>query len=262
MRRERWFYDRLALLGPSAVKTSQRSPGAFAEHASACQRVEQRFAVEAERLTFDTYLHAVRPLRGAIETLERRSGNGGARSARPRLAGSAGGRRTHATAPAWPGGRDRRLRPLPHRRGADGLRRAVPCEHSSRERAGRGRSPRSETATCAGCWSRLPGTPAADRGSATSSPAATAPGRPRRRACLALPATPQPTLATDGCSRQARSEDRRCLRPRACRLRLGDRDRATAQDRLSEEVRAADAPNHTENPRWDYAAPGPGDRRC
>jgi hypothetical protein len=56
--------------------------------------------------------------------------------------------------------------------------------------------------------------------------------RDRRRARLALPATPLPTLATDGRPRQTAAEDRRRLRPRARRLRLGDRHRPTTPHHL------------------------------
>ena len=52
------------------------------------------------------------------------------------------------------------------------------------------------------------------------------------RARLALPAAPLPALATDGRTRQTAPEDRRRLRPRARRLRLGDRDRPTTQESL------------------------------
>jgi hypothetical protein len=48
------------------------------------------------------------------------------------------------------------------------------------------------------------------------------------RARLAVPAAPLLPLAADGRPRQATAEDRRRLRPRARRLRLGDCDRAAA----------------------------------
>src|SRR6516165_1250516 len=54
-----------------------------------------------------------------------------------------------------------------------------------------------------------------------------------RRACLALPTAPLPALAANGRARQAAPEDRRCLRARAGRLRLGDRDRATTPNHLT-----------------------------
>src|SRR5207247_3044982 len=55
----------------------------------------------------------------------------------------------------------------------------------------------------------------------------------RRRARLALPAAPLPTLAADGRPRQTAAEDRRRLRARARRLRLGDRHRATTPEHLT-----------------------------
>jgi transposase len=61
------------------------------------------------------------------------------------------------------------------------------------------------------------------------------------------------------------TEDRRRLRPRTRRLRLGDRNRATTSHHLNEHrptrPRAADASDHTENPRKLYAAPAAGDPR-
>ena len=60
-------------------------------------------------------------------------------------------------------------------------------------------------------------------------PAATAARTRRDRARLALPAAPPPALAADGRPRQAAPEDRRRLRPRARRFRLGDRHRPTTQ---------------------------------
>src|SRR5207237_1148608 len=56
--------------------------------------------------------------------------------------------------------------------------------------------------------------------------------RARHRARLALPAAALPALAADGRPRQTPPEDRRRLRSRARRLRLGDRDRATTTEHL------------------------------
>src|SRR5439155_24377124 len=75
-------------------------------------------------------------------------------------------------------------------------------------------------------------TPAAD-GRLPARPPPTRPGRRRARTRLALPATPPPTLAADGRPRQTAAEDRRRLRARARRLRLGDRDRATTPQHLT-----------------------------
>src|SRR5262249_60823702 len=58
------------------------------------------------------------------------------------------------------------------------------------------------------------------------------PGPRRPRARLALPNAAPPTPAADGRARQAAAEDRRRLRPRAHRLRLGDGDQATTQESL------------------------------
>src|SRR6266498_5986996 len=95
-------------------------------------------------------------------------------------------------------------------------------------------------------------------------PPPTRPRRGRGRARLPLPAAPLPALAADGRPRQTAAEDRCRLRPRTRRLRLGDRDRATTPQQLSpgaSRPRAADASDHTENPRRLYAAPPAGDPR-
>jgi Transposase len=74
-------------------------------------------------------------------------------------------------------------------------------------------------------------TPAPDRRLRARAPPAR-PGRSHPRARLALPAAAASPLAEDGRPRQALAKDRRRVRPRTRRLRLGDRDRATADKRL------------------------------
>jgi transposase len=74
-----------------------------------------------------------------------------------------------------------------------------------------------------------------------------------------------PALATDGRPRQTAAEDRRRLRARARRLRLG-RSRpnihcGATDPQPAPRPRAADASDHTENPRNIYAAPPAGDPR-
>ena len=121
--------------------------------------------------------------------------------------------------------------------------------------AGRARSPRSVTRTCAACSSSRPGTRADARRSATSSPAASAARTPSSSSAPGAASSASTRAGSGWPPAASLPEDRRRLRPRARRLRLGDRDRATAQERLSDEVRAADAPDHTEDPRSLYAAP-------
>src|SRR3954467_9029367 len=83
------------------------------------------------------------------------------------------------------------------------------------------------------------------------------PKRPPPRRPLQPP--PPPPRARGARPRQAAPKDRRRLRPRAGRLRLGDRHRAAAPRRgLSDESlrqEQRNAPDHTEDPRFFYAAP-------
>jgi hypothetical protein len=130
--------------------------------------------------------------------------------------------------------RDRRLQPLPHGAGVHGLRRLVPAEHSSGERRRQGLITKVGNAhvrrlLVEPAWhARRP-----DRRLRARPPPAR-PGRAHPRARLALPAAAAWPLAEDGRPRQALAKDRRRLRPRTRRLRLGDRDRATAHKRLSQ----------------------------
>lgn len=65
----------------------------------------------------------------------------------------------------------------------------------------------------------------------------TSPPRPRpagSRARVALPATPPPSLAEDGRSRQAEPEDRRCMRARARWVRVGNRYRPTHENQVND----------------------------
>ena len=228
-------------------------------------QVAVRAALRVRRrssITFDTYLHAVDLVDARIEQLERAIRETAeqepwrelvaqaALPARHRHADRARARRPRsATSAASSDGR-----------GVHGLRRARALASTPpASSAGRARSPRSATATSAGCWSRRPGT-RARRPTVGYELARRQRGQDaaRDRARLALPAAPLPALAADGRPRQATPEDRRRLRARARRLRLGDRDRATTPhraDRPASRPRAADASDHTENPRSLYAAP-------
>ena len=110
----------------------------------------------------------------------------------------------------------------------------VPSERSSRRAAPAGidhqgrQQPRPSAPGRVG----LARAPTAD-GRLRARPPPARPGRRRDRARLALPATAVPALAADGRPRQTPAEDRRRLRPRARRLRLGDRERATTPNHLT-----------------------------
>jgi len=128
-------------------------------------------------------------------------------------------RRRHADR-ARDRGRDRRLQPLRIGRGVHRLRRARAPEHSSGERRSQG----SITKVCNAHVRRLlveAARHARRRPTVGYELARRQRGQEARRACLALPTAPLPTLAADGRPRQAVAEDRRRLRPRARRLRLG-----------------------------------------
>jgi transposase len=109
----------------------------------------------------------------------------------------------------------------------------VPSEHSSGESPSARVDHQGRQRTCASPAGRvrLARTPTAE-GRLRARPPPPRPGRDRDRAVLALPAAPLHPLAADGRARQAAPEDRRRLRPRARRLRLGDRDRPTTQNCL------------------------------
>ena len=228
---------------------------------------EQRFEHAAEQITFDTYRHAVDLVDARIGKLERAI------------------RETAEQGP-W---RElvARLRCL---RGIDTLTALALVAEIGGFTASK--APRSSWRSSAWCprsippasivarfdhqgWQQ-PRAPAAGRGRLACAP--TAEGRLRARpppprtgrrgdrARLALPASAPPALAADGRPRQTTPEDRRRLRPRACRLRLGDRDRAATQEHLTNSqplgLEQRNASNHTENPRRLYAAPAPaGDPR-
>jgi transposase len=144
----------------------------------------------------------------------------------------------------------------------------VPSERSSGEKRRQGSITKGR---------QRPRPPAAGRGRLARPPTSEAqlralapparPGSRRARARLDRPAAPAPPLPADGRTRQAQPEDRRGLRPRARRVRLGDRHRPTAQTRklsrrpTTSRSRAADEPHHKENPQNHHAAPPRGDPR-
>jgi transposase len=224
---------------------------------------EQRFDFPAQQHTFDTYLHTVDLVDRRIEELERSireaAEQGPWRELVARLRCLRGLDTLTALAIAVEIGDFSRFRSAEEFRPSSG---SCPRSTPRASAAARARSPSSATLTCAACSSRPPGTRAVGPRSATSSPAASAVRTP--------PSSSAPGAASSGCtpagsgwppaaSRRRRSSS---LRPGAGRLCLGDRDRATAQERLSGKVRAADAPDHTEDPRSLYAAPAPvGDPR-
>ncbi len=194
---------------------------------------ERRFEFVAEQLTFDTYLHALDLIDARIEALERAiretSEQGPWRELVARLRCLRGIDTLTALALVAEIGDFSRFRSAEELMAFVGLvpgallRRAPPpgLDHQGRQQprapaAGRGRLAR----------------PPPPEGRLRARAPPTRPGSGCRRARLALPATALPALAADGRPRQTTTEDRR-LRPRARRLRLGDRHRATAQERLS-----------------------------
>ena len=96
---------------------------------------EQRFEHAAEQITFGTYLHAVDLVDARVEQLERAiremAEQGPWRKLVSRLRSS---RRRHAHRDGV-GGRDRRLQPLPQRRGVHGVRRSRPVRAQLRPAA-------------------------------------------------------------------------------------------------------------------------------
>ena len=142
----------------------------------------------------------------------------------------------------------------------------VPSERSSGERRRQGSITKAgnvhlRPAPCRGCVERS--APATGRLHARSPPAR--PGRDRDHPRLALPAAALPALAQNERPRQAHPEDRRRLRSRARRLRLGDRLPPTpARGGLNDESLRPEqrsAPHPKEDPGSIYAAPTPvGDR--
>ena len=100
------------------------------------------------------------------------------------------------------------------------------------------------------------------RPSATSSGAATA---ARTRPCSSARGAASSACIAAGSRmarpRQAPPEDRRRLRPRTRRIRLGDRHRPAAEHDLrptTDERGVAGGPSQKENPRFIYAAPARG----
>src|SRR5439155_2841438 len=91
-----------------------------------------------------------------------------------------------------------------------------------------GRQQPRATAAGGGGLARAP----APEGRLRARPPPTRPRRRRDRTRLALPAALVFALAADERPRQTAAEDRRRLRPRARRLRLGDRNRSTTPEHL------------------------------
>ena len=195
---------------------------------------EQRFEFAAQQQTFDTYVHTVDLVDARIEQLERAIRETAEQEPWRELVARLRCLRGIDTLTALAlvaeiGDFD----PLQERRGVDGvrraralralLRRAAPArvDHEGRQQ------PRPPAARRGG----LARTPPAE-GRLRARPPPTRPRRRRDRARLALPAAPLPTLAADGRPRQTAAEDRRRLRARARRLRLGDRHRPTTPHHL------------------------------
>jgi transposase len=135
---------------------------------------EQRFPFPAQQQSFDTYVHALDLVDARIGVLERAIAETAEqeqwRTLVARLRCLRGIDTLTALAIVAEIGDFDRFRRAEEFMAFVGL---VPSERSSGS-AARARSPRSATRTCAGCWSRPPGTRAAGRRSGTSSLAASA----------------------------------------------------------------------------------------
>jgi transposase len=197
---------------------------------------EQRFAFAAQQQTFDTYLHALDLVDHRIEALERSiretAEHGPWRELVARLRCLRGVDTLTGLAIAVEIGDFSRFGSAEEFMALVGL---VPSEHSSGERRSQGSITKVGNAhvrrlLVEAAWHarRRPrvGRELARRQRGQEALVVERAWRCQQR--------PLPTLAADGRPRQAAPEDRRRLRPRAGRLRLGDRDRATAQERLSE----------------------------
>ena len=197
-----------------------------------------------------TYLPRVDHVDRRIEVLERRARPRRRRRpvARAGRAAALPARDRHADR-ARPGRRGRRLQPLQDRRAVHELRRAGPLRALLRRAPppGLDHQGRQQPRPPAARRGRLAPAPAPDASATKLAAPPPRPGPARARARLALPAAPAPPLAADGRTRQTASEDRRRLRPRARRVRLGDRHRPAAQERPERPP--------TEPPGWRSGAP-------
>ncbi len=196
---------------------------------------EQRFEHAAEQITFDTYLHAVDLVDARIEQLERAiretAEQGPWRELVARLRCLRGIDTLTALALVAEIGDFSRFRTAEEFMAFVGL---VPSEHCSGERRRQGSITKVGNShvrrlLVESAWhARRRPTVGYELSRRQRGQDAA-----RDRTRLALPTAPLPALAADGRPRQAAPEDRRRLRPRARRLRLGDRDRPTTQDALT-----------------------------
>jgi transposase len=222
---------------------------------------EQNFAQPARQQAFDCYLLAVDLVDRRVEALDRQleqlAGLGSWRELVARLRCLRGVDTLTALGIVAEIGDFHRFASAEEFMSYVGL---VPSERSSGEKRRQGSITRAGNAHVRRLLVEAAWHAPAAEGELRARPPPARPGPSRARARLALPAAPAQALAADGRPRQAPPEDRRGLRPRARRVRLGDRHRPAAQEQLSgkedlSRSRAADEPHHKENPREHYAAP-------
>jgi transposase len=196
---------------------------------------EQRFAFNALQLAYDHYLHALDLVDARIAALEQEiatlAEQGPWAELVAKLRCLRGVETLTALGIATEIGDFARFTSAEEFMSFVGL---VPSERSSGARRRQGAITKVGNAhvQAAAGRGRLARSSPADGRPRASSPAAR-PGRARARTLLALPAASLPTLVADGCARHAAAEDRRCLRARARRFRLGDRDRAATPEFLT-----------------------------
>lgn len=227
---------------------------------------EQLFEFAAQQITFDSYLHTVDLVDARIEQLERSIRETAEqepwRELVARLRCLRGIDTLTALALVTEIGDFGRFKSA-----AEFMAFAGSCPPSTppARSAAKDRSPKSATATCAGCWSSRPGTRVGGRRSATSSLVANAAKTPPRSSA--------PGAASSGSIHvgsgwpAAASPSRRSSSPAhasspASSGRSPPSNHSGACDsQPASRPGAADAPDHTENPRRLYAAPPAGDPR-
>jgi hypothetical protein len=208
---------------------------------------EQCFGFAPEQLTFDTYIHAVDLVDARIEALEKSDPGDGRAGAlvRARRQAALSARHRHADRPR-PGRGDRRLRPLPDSGGVDGLRRARALGALLRRAppAGvdhQGRQQPRAPAVGRGGLARAP----PPEGRLRPRPPPTRPARRRHRTRLAGSGWPAAASRTRRSSSPAPASSPASSGRSRRTSRSGARERPYPASRPS----AADASDHTENPR-------------
>ena len=148
----------VTLLRRHCIYTPDEAPLGHPAHGSGCKQL--RFEDPASQATFDSYLLAIEQLDERMLQLENQLGDFGSQEPyREPVAWLRCFRGIDTVTAVSLRRRAPRLPPLPIGAGADGLPRAgSPRVLERRAGAAAARSPRPATGTCAGSWSRPPGT--------------------------------------------------------------------------------------------------------